>query len=95
VVSVFLSRYLPAVATNAVGANGRLHIVGIPIAPGSLFTYVASFCAFVLVVVMPVVGRCRPVRAYAGDAADVRVPGCRVVCGDVVHHGSNWGLGVA
>lgn len=56
VVAVFLSRYLPAVATNAVGANGRLHILGIPIAPESLFTYVASFSAFVLVILMPIVG---------------------------------------
>lgn len=56
VVAVFLSRYLPAVATNAVGAHGRLHILGIPIAPASLFTYVASFSAFVLVVLMPIVG---------------------------------------
>lgn len=56
VVAVFLSRYLPSVATNAVGANGRLHVLGIPIAPASLFTYVASFSAFVLVLLMPVVG---------------------------------------
>jgi UMF1 family MFS transporter len=56
VVSVFLSRYLPAVATNAVGANGRVHVLGVPIAPGSLFTYTASFSAFVLVVLMPIVG---------------------------------------
>jgi UMF1 family MFS transporter len=56
VVAVFLSRYLPAVAANAVGDNGRVHVLGVPIAPGSLFTYTASFSAFVLVVVMPVVG---------------------------------------
>jgi UMF1 family MFS transporter len=56
VVSVFLSRYLPAVATNAVGANGRVHVLGIPIAPGSLFTYTASFSAFVLIILMPVAG---------------------------------------
>jgi MFS transporter, UMF1 family len=56
VVSVFLSRYLPAVATNAVGANGRVHVLGIGIAPGSLFTFTASFSAFVLVVLMPIVG---------------------------------------
>ncbi|HEX5403352.1 MAG TPA: MFS transporter [Pseudonocardiaceae bacterium] len=56
VVSVFLSRYLPAVATNAVGANGRVHILGIPILPGSLFTFTASFSAFVLIVLMPIVG---------------------------------------
>lgn len=56
VVAVFLSRYLPAVATNAVGEHGRVHILGIPIAPGSLFTYVASFSAFALIVLMPIAG---------------------------------------
>lgn len=56
VVAVFLSRYLPAVATNAVGVNGRVHVLGVPIAPGSLFTYVASFSAFVLIVAMPITG---------------------------------------
>jgi UMF1 family MFS transporter len=56
VITVFMSRYLPAVATNAVGANGRLHVLGIPIAPGSLFAYVASLCAVLLIFVMPVVG---------------------------------------
>ncbi|HEX7662509.1 MAG TPA: MFS transporter [Pseudonocardiaceae bacterium] len=56
VITVFMSRYLPAVAKNAVGANGRLHILGIPIAPGSLFAYVVSFCAIVLVFLMPIMG---------------------------------------
>lgn len=56
VIAVFLSRYLPAVAKNAVGANGRLHILGIPIAPASLFAYVVSFCAIVLVFLMPIAG---------------------------------------
>lgn len=56
VVTVFMSRYLPAVATNAVGEHGRLHVLGIPIAPGSLFTYVVSVCSIALVLLMPVVG---------------------------------------
>jgi MFS transporter, UMF1 family len=56
VITVFMSRYLPAVATNAVGANGRLHVLGIPIAPGSLFAYTISLCAILLVIVMPVTG---------------------------------------
>lgn len=56
VVAVFLSRYLPAVAKNAVGENGRVHVLGIPIVPGSLFTYVASFSAFVLIILMPIAG---------------------------------------
>jgi len=56
VITVFMSRYLPAVAKKAVGDNGRLEVLGIPIAAGSLFAYVVSFCAIVLVVLMPVVG---------------------------------------
>lgn len=56
VITVFMSRYLPAVATRAVGPDGRLYILGIPVAPGSLFAYVVSFCAIVLIVLMPIVG---------------------------------------
>jgi UMF1 family MFS transporter len=56
VVAVFMNRYLPSVAQNAAGPGGLLHILGIPIAPGSLFTYTVSACAVLLVVVMPVVG---------------------------------------
>lgn len=56
VVSVFLSRYLPAVATNAVGAHGRVHLLGIPIAPDALFADVASFSAFALIILMPIAG---------------------------------------
>ncbi|MGH3870841.1 MAG: MFS transporter [Pseudonocardiaceae bacterium] len=56
VITVFMSRYLPAVAANAVGSDGRLHVLGLPIAPGSLFTYVVSACSVLLVLLMPVVG---------------------------------------
>jgi UMF1 family MFS transporter len=56
VVSVFLSQYLPAVAAKAVGENGRVHPLGIPIAPQALFADVVSFSALVLIVLMPVVG---------------------------------------
>ncbi|HEX4725473.1 MAG TPA: MFS transporter [Pseudonocardiaceae bacterium] len=95
VVAVFLSQYLPAVATNAVGANGRLHVIGIPIAPGSLFTYVASFCAFLLVVLMPVVGavadrfgRKREMLLTFGFLGAASCAAMWFVTG------SNWGLGV-
>ncbi len=56
VVSVFLSRYLPSVAANAVGENGRVHLLGVPIAPDALFVDVASFSAFVLIILMPIAG---------------------------------------
>ncbi|UQX86672.1 MFS transporter [Jatrophihabitans telluris] len=56
VTTVFMGRYLTAVAENAVGKNGRIHVLGIPIAPGSLFVYTVSASTILLVVLMPVVG---------------------------------------
>ena len=56
VVAVFMSRYLTSVAQNAVGTNGRVHVLGLPIAPGSLFVYTISAATVVLIVLMPLVG---------------------------------------
>jgi len=56
VITVFMGRYLTSVAENAVGKHGRLHLVGIPVAPGSLFAYLVSFGTVLLVLAMPVVG---------------------------------------
>ncbi len=56
VTTVFMSRYLTKVAENAVGKHGRVHVLGIPIAPGSLFVFDVSACTVLLVVLMPVVG---------------------------------------
>jgi len=56
VITVFMSRYLPSTAINAVGENGRLYVLGIPIAPGSLFTYVISLSTISLFVVLPIMG---------------------------------------
>lgn len=56
VVTVFMSRYLPTVAENAVGKHGRVHVLGIPIAAASLFAYVVSLSAILLIVLMPIVG---------------------------------------
>jgi MFS transporter, UMF1 family len=56
VTTVFMSRYLTKVAENAVGKQGRVHVVGIPIAPGSLFVFDVSACTVLLVVLMPVIG---------------------------------------
>jgi MFS transporter, UMF1 family len=44
------------VAENAVGKHGRVHVLGIPIAPGSLFVFDVSACTVLLIVLMPVVG---------------------------------------
>ncbi|HST48902.1 MFS transporter [Jatrophihabitans sp.] len=56
VVTVFMGRYLTSLAENAVGKAGRVSVVGIPVAPGSLFAYLVSFATVLLVVAMPVVG---------------------------------------
>lgn len=57
VTTVFMSRYLTSVAETAAGGrNGRVHVLGIPIAPGSLFVYLVSFSTVLLVVLMPVTG---------------------------------------
>jgi len=56
VTTVFMSRYLTKVAENTVGKHGRVHVLGIPIAPGSLFVFDVSACTVLLVVLMPVIG---------------------------------------
>jgi UMF1 family MFS transporter len=56
VITVFMGRYLTAVAENAVGKGGRVHVLGIPIAPGSLFVYTISCATVLLVGLMPIIG---------------------------------------
>ena len=56
VVTVFMSRYLPSVAENAVGKEGRLHVLGIPLNPGSLFAYTVAFGSALLFLVLPITG---------------------------------------
>jgi UMF1 family MFS transporter len=56
VTTVFMSRYLTSVAQHAVGAHGRVHPFGIPVAPGSLFAYDITASTVLLVVLMPMVG---------------------------------------
>jgi UMF1 family MFS transporter len=56
VVSVFLSQYLPAVAADAVGENGRVRFLWFRIVPKALFVDVVTFSAVVLIVLMPIVG---------------------------------------
>jgi MFS transporter, UMF1 family len=56
VVTVFMGRYLTSVTENAVGKQGRVHLLGIPVAPGSLFVYLVSFGTALLVLAMPLVG---------------------------------------
>jgi UMF1 family MFS transporter len=94
VVTVFMSRYLVAVADNAVGKTGTLHVLGIPIAAGSLFAYVVSFTAIVLIFLMPIVGaiadrtnRKRELMLTLGYLGALSVMAMFFVTG------SNWGLG--
>lgn len=57
VTAVFMGRYLTSLAENAAGGrDGRVHVLGIPVAPGSLFAYTVSFSTVLLVVLMPIAG---------------------------------------
>src|SRR5437660_8223301 len=56
VITVFMSRYLPSVAENAVGEHGQVHVLGIPLNAASLFTYVLAAGGVLLFAVLPVVG---------------------------------------
>ena len=64
VVSVFLGPYLTAIAENAAGCGTdanpcdieRVYVLGIPIAPGSLYAYAVSLSVVLQVVVLPVTG---------------------------------------
>lgn len=56
VIAVFIGRYLTAVAGNAAGEHDSLHLLGIPIAPGSLYSYTVSAGSLLLFALMPVVG---------------------------------------
>lgn len=96
ITTVFMSRYLGAVAEEAVGKNGRLHVLGIPIAPQSLFVYVVSTCTVVLVVLMPVVGaiadRTGRKRDILCGLGAVGALACIAMFGVT---GGNWVLGAA
>jgi UMF1 family MFS transporter len=56
VVTVFMSRYLTSVAEKDVGKHGRVHVLGIPSAPGSLFAYTVTASTILIVILTPLVG---------------------------------------
>jgi len=56
VVSVFLGPYLTHIAEHAAHGASRLHPLGIPVAPGSVFPYTVSLSVLCQVLVLPVVG---------------------------------------
>ncbi|HEV7203695.1 MAG TPA: MFS transporter [Jatrophihabitans sp.] len=95
VVTVFMSRYLTSVAENAVGRNGRVHVLGLPIAPGSLFAYTVTASTVVLVLLMPLVGavadRTRRKRDIMLGCGWVGAAACVAM---VAVAGTNWALGV-
>jgi UMF1 family MFS transporter len=88
VITVFLGPYLTAIAKRAAGcatgdecADGAVSVLGLDIAPGSLFPYAVSLSVFLTVFVLPVVGAIADrsahkkellaVTAYIGSAATV------------------------
>jgi UMF1 family MFS transporter len=56
VITVFLGPYLTTIADRAADANGLVHILGIPVATGSLFTYTVSASVLLTVPLLPLVG---------------------------------------
>lgn len=96
VVTVFMSRYLTAIAEHAVGRTGRVHVLGVPIAPGSLFAYTVTAATVVLVMLMPLVGA---IADRTGRKRDLML-GCGAVgalaCVAMVFvSGTDWQLGAA
>ncbi|GAA3683040.1 MFS transporter [Nocardioides ginsengisoli] len=56
VAGVLFAPYLISVAENAVGEHGRLHILGLSIAPGSLPSYVITVSTLLSALIFPIVG---------------------------------------
>lgn len=56
VVSGFMGPYLTSVTKTAADANGLVHLLGIPIAFDSLFTYCAAFSVALQVFLLPILG---------------------------------------
>jgi len=55
VVTVFLGPYLTSVAEQA-AVNGTVHVLGIPLHPGSVFAYSVSLSVLLQVLVLPLIG---------------------------------------
>ena len=56
VAGVLFAPYLISVAENAVGEHGRLDVLGLSIAPGSLPSYVITFSTLLSALVYPLIG---------------------------------------
>jgi len=81
VLAVFMGPYLTALTKAAADANGVVHPLGIPLAAGSLSSYVLGLSVGLQVVVLPVIGaivdygrrkkECLAITAYLGAALTV------------------------
>lgn len=56
VAGVLFAPYLISVAENAVGEHGRLHVLGLSIAPGALPSYVITFSTLLSALIFPIIG---------------------------------------
>jgi UMF1 family MFS transporter len=56
IAGVLFAPYLIAVAEQAVGEQGRLHVLGLSIAPGALPSYVITLSTVLAAVIMPPIG---------------------------------------
>lgn len=108
VVSVFLGPWLIHIAEHAAHGASRLHPLGIPVAPGSVFAYTVSVSVLFQLLVLPVVGAVadRSSRkkellalfAYVGSAATVAmalVTGGRYLLGVGLFIVANVALGAS
>ena len=108
VVTVFLGPYLGDIADHAADAHGRVHVLGVPIASGSVFAYTVSFAVILQVLVLPVVGaiadrsshkkQLLALFAYIGSAATICflfLTGDRFLLGAVLFVLANVALGAS
>ena len=56
VVTLFLGPYLTSLAKASAGADGRIHLLGMPIDPRSYWSYLVGFSVALQVLFLPVIG---------------------------------------
>jgi UMF1 family MFS transporter len=108
VVTLFLGPYLTALAKAAADANGRIHLLGIPVEPRSWWGYLVSLSVAMQVIVLPVIGtiadfsankkRLLAVLAYTGALATVAMfflQGAAYLAGGILFLMANLAFGAS
>jgi UMF1 family MFS transporter len=95
VVTVFYGPYLTSVVEDAVGKGNDVHVAGVPIAAGSLFSYTVSAAVLLQVFVLPVVGAIADRSAHKRQLlALFAYIGAACTVGMFAVSGGRWALGV-